>query len=84
MNRRSLKQRLLRSRIALRQTLSNILDINRKRKALQGLEDAQPHQVKLDDELRILNQLASTQATLVKRYENDLAHSHQDTAKAAS
>lgn len=73
MNRRSLKQRLLRNRIALKQTLNRILDINRKRKVLNESVEYQEHSAKLEDELRVLNQLASNQASLVRKYEQDLA-----------
>lgn len=73
MNRRSLKQRLLRTRIALKQTLNRILDINRKRKVLNDLVEYQDHSAKLEGELRVLNQLASNQANLVRKYEKDLA-----------
>ncbi len=73
MNRRSLKQRLLRTRIALKQTLNRILDINRKRKALSELVEFKEHSAKLEDELKVLNNLASSQANLVRKYENDLA-----------
>lgn len=73
MNRRSLKQRLLRTRIALKQTLNRILDINRKRKALSELVEFKEHSAKLEDELKVLNHLASNQANLVRKYENDLA-----------
>lgn len=73
MNQRSLKQRLLRTRIALKQTLNRILDINKKRKVLNALVDYQEHSAKLEDELRVLNQLAFNQASLVRKYEKDLA-----------
>ena len=73
MNRRSLKQRLLRTRIALKQTLTRILDINKKRKALNELVELQEHSDKLEDELKVLNQLAFNQANLVRRYEKELA-----------
>ena len=73
MNRRSLKQRLLRTRIALKQTLNRILDINRKRKVLNEFIEFQEQSAQLEDELRVLNQLASNQASLVRKYENDLA-----------
>ena len=73
MNSRSLKQRLLRTRIALKQTLNRILDINRKRKALNELVEFKEHSAKLEDELKVLNHLASNQASLVRKYENDLA-----------
>ncbi|MEL6655141.1 MAG: hypothetical protein AAFP77_23580 [Bacteroidota bacterium] len=73
MNRRSLKQRLLRTRIALKQTLTRILDINKKRKVLNELVELQEHSEKLEDELKVLNQLAFNQANLVRRYEKELA-----------
>ena len=73
MNRRSLKQRLLRTRIALKQTLTRILDINKKRKVLNELVELQAHSEKLEDELKVLNQLAFNQANLVRRYEKELA-----------
>ena len=73
MKRRSLKQRLLRTRIALKQTLTRILDINKKRKVLNELVELQAHSEKLEDELKVLNQLAFNQANLVRRYEKELA-----------
>lgn len=73
MNRRSIKQRLLRTRVSLRQTLSRILDINRKRKVLSHLQESEIYSSKLEDELRMLNNLASSQANLVRKYEKDLS-----------
>jgi len=73
MNYRSLKQRLLRTRISLTQTLQRILDINRKRKVLSHLNEIENKTVQLEEELRILNQLAFNQASLVRKYEKDLA-----------
>jgi adenylate cyclase class IV len=73
MNHRSLKQRLLRTRISLKQTLQRILDINRKRKILNRLNEFENQTVQLEEELRILNQLAFNQASLVKKYEKNLA-----------
>jgi len=49
------------------------LDINRKRKALNELVEFKEHSAKLEDELKVLNHLASNQASLVRKYENDLA-----------
>lgn len=49
------------------------MDINRKRKALNNLVEYEEHSAKLEDELRVLNQLASNQASLVRKYEHDLA-----------
>ena len=72
MNRRSLKQRLLKTRFALTQTLTRILDINRKRKALNELTEFREHSAKLEEELKILNNLASHQAGLMKKYEKDI------------
>jgi hypothetical protein len=72
-NRRSVKQRLLRTRISLKQTLNRILDINRKRKVLNHLHESDAFTTKLEDELRMLNNLASSQANLVRKYESDLA-----------
>jgi hypothetical protein len=72
-SRRSIKQRLLRTRISLKQTLNRILDINRKRKVLNHLQESEAYAAKLEDELRMLNNLASSQASLVRKYESDLA-----------
>ncbi|MEL7222264.1 MAG: hypothetical protein AAGJ93_13150 [Bacteroidota bacterium] len=73
MNRRSIKQRLLRTRISLKQTLNRILDINRKRKVLNHLQESEAYTAQLENELRMLNNLASSQANLVRKYETDLA-----------
>lgn len=72
MNLRSLKQRLLKTRFALTQTLNRILDINRKRKALNELVEFKEHSAKLEDELKVLNHLVSSQASLVRKYEKDI------------
>lgn len=70
---RSLKRRLLRSRIALNNTIHTILNINKKRKNLQFKEDARQEQDKLNEELKLLNKLATHQQLLIKKYERDLS-----------
>jgi hypothetical protein len=70
---RSLKRRLLRSRIALNQTIHTILNINKKRKNLQFQEDTRQEQDKLNEELKLLNKLAVHQQLLIKKYERELS-----------
>ncbi|MEZ4985772.1 MAG: hypothetical protein R2795_12190 [Saprospiraceae bacterium] len=73
MDAKFLKQRLLRARYALNQTLHNILNINRKRKILNESKEFQNEIIRLDDELKVLNRLATTQVTLIKKYEKHKA-----------
>ncbi len=70
---RSLMRKLIRTRNALGQTIEKILDINRRRKTLDLIGRRSTAEAKLNEELRILNQIASQQAQLVKKYESDLA-----------
>lgn len=70
---RSLKRRLLRSRIALNNTIHTILNINKKRKNLQYTKDSRSEESKLNEELKILNKLAAQQQTLVQKYEKELS-----------
>jgi hypothetical protein len=65
----SLKLRLDRARTALRQTLQNILDINKKRKSLPSGEEGR----QLKHRLRLLNKMAETHALLVRLYERRMA-----------
>ena len=65
-------RKLSRTRIALEKTIEKILDINRRRKSLD-LIGRPVNEAKLNEELRILNQIASQQAQLVRKYESDLA-----------
>jgi hypothetical protein len=65
----SLKLRLDRARTALRQTLQNILDINKKRKSLPSSEE----EPQLKHRLRLLNKMAETHALLVRLYERRMA-----------
>lgn len=74
MERRSIKRKLLRARIALVQTIDRILDINRRRKHLTALYNATDYEAKLAEELKLLNSLATHQAKLVHKYEADLAY----------
>mgnify|MGYP001546093200 FL=1 len=70
---RSLKRRLLRSRIALNNTIHTILNINKKRKNLQYTKDSRSEENKLNEELKLLNKLAAQQQTLVQKYEKELS-----------
>ena len=73
MTSRSIKQKLMRAKISLSQTIQKILDINRKRKFLGAFRSArQEKEEALNEELRVLNKLAEQQALLVRRYENAL------------
>ncbi len=68
----SLIQRLSQTRESLGKTLNRILDINRKRKELNFSQEQESIQDSLEQELRVLNQVASNQAHLVKKYETKL------------
>lgn len=70
----SVTKRLSQTRESLRKTLNRILDINRKRKVLKHLKEPKQdvHQ-SLEDELNVLNHVATNQAQLVKKYETRLA-----------
>lgn len=76
MSQKSIKRRLLRTRISLKQTLRQILNINRKRKVLNTSPEYEQYTAKLQEELRMLNHLAENQASLVRKYEHDLAVSN--------
>ena len=73
MKERSIKRKLLRTRIALGQTVDRILDINRRRKHLVLLSNREEREEKLNEELRVLNQIANQQAQMVRKYETDLS-----------
>lgn len=67
-------QRLSQTRESLGKTLSRILDINRKRKELNHhFKEQKEIEELLEEELKVLNQVASNQAHLVKKYETKLA-----------
>lgn len=71
----SAKERLTQTRASLKKTLNRILDINRKRKVLKHLKEEPKKDVhqSLEDELNVLNHVATNQAQLVKKYETRLA-----------
>ena len=67
--RRNLKYKYLKTKIALSQTIQQLLDINRKRKFFR--EDPQK-ELELNEELRVLNATAEMQARSLKSYEESL------------
>ena len=69
---RSIKRKLVKARIALNQTVQKILDINRKRKNLTFLENANIQRQHLETELRVLNKIAEQQVGMIKKYESVL------------
>ncbi len=69
----SVTERLSRTRESLKKTLNRILDINRKRKVLKHMEEQEEVQQSLEEELNVLNHVATNQAQLVKKYETRLA-----------
>ena len=72
MNRKSIKRRWLKTKIALNDTIQKILDINRKRKHLASIPEETQVAGNLGDELKLLNALADQQAKLLKRYEEKI------------
>ena len=66
---RNLKYKYLKTKIALSQTIQQLLDINRKRKFFR--EDPQKES-ELNEELRVLNATAEMQARSLKSYEESL------------
>lgn len=73
MTKTSMKRRLIRTRIALHQTIQKILDVNRSRKRLSFLDNPAQKEERLNEELRVLNKLAKQQALLVQHYESVLS-----------
>ncbi len=74
-----IKKKWLETKIALSQTIQNILDLNHKKKYLSFLkkrkaEDAIEKEKALEEELRVLNKIAAQQAKMLKKYEAVLAH----------
>ena len=67
--RRNLKYKYLKTKIALSQTIQQLLDINRKRKFFR--EDPEREQ-ELNEELKVLNATAEIQARSLKSYEESL------------
>lgn len=73
MIKKSMNLRLIRTRIALNQTIKKILDVNRNRKQLSYTDDPVKHEETLNRELRVLNKMAKQQAQLVQHYESVLS-----------
>ena len=73
MKKRSLMQRLSQTKESLGKTLNRILDINRKRKVLNHFKEQESIQNSLEEELKVLNQVATNQAHLVRKYETKLS-----------
>lgn len=67
----SLKRKWLKTKISLHQTVQKILDINRRRKELSS-QQVRDHEEKLQEELKVLNRLADTQARLLRKYEDEI------------
>lgn len=74
MVKRSIKRKLVKARIILNQTIQKILEINRNRKRLRYLKNAQLKEADLNQELKILNKIAAQQARLIRHYEDTLSH----------
>jgi len=72
MNKRSVKRRLIKARIALNHTIQKILDINRNRKRLTYSRRSGKREDIFNEELRVLNKMAENQARLVRHYEHTL------------
>lgn len=69
-----IKKKWLETKIALSQTIQNILDLNHKKKYLSFLEKKKEEVVieredALNEELRVLNKIAAQQAKMLKKYE---------------
>jgi len=69
---RSIKRRLIRTKIRLNQTIQQILEINRNRKRLPYHQNAAVVKEDLEEKLKVLNRTAEQQAKLIKHYESQL------------
>lgn len=74
-----IKKKWLETKIALSQTIQNILDLNHKKKYLSFLKKKKAEVVvdkeaALEEELRVLNKIAAQQAKMLKKYEAVLEH----------
>lgn len=69
---RTIIKKMLNAKKALNHTIQKILDINRQRKKRLHYENEWQNQQSSDDELRLLNKMAATQARIVQHYENML------------
>lgn len=73
----TMKRRLLRARITLNQTIQKILEINRRKKGLPHVPNAQQEQAVIYEELKVLNKIAEHQAKLIRHYEVTLQAAKQ-------
>jgi len=69
---RTIIKKMLNAKKALNQTIQKILEINRKRKQRLLFENELQKQQKFNDELRLLNKMAASQARIVQHYESML------------
>ncbi|MEN0004895.1 MAG: hypothetical protein AAF798_12150 [Bacteroidota bacterium] len=69
---RSIKRKLIKAKITLNNAIQHILDINRNRKGLRYLDDADQKQDALNEELKVLNKIVAYQAKLIRKYEDTL------------
>lgn len=84
MQKRSLKRKWLKTKIALSQTIHHILDINRHRKKLASAAiNTEAAEQRLSEELKMLNKIADQQARLLERYEMALGYVPQPQSVAS-
>ena len=69
---RSMKRKLIRTRIRLNQTIQKILEINQKKKKLAYHPDVELAKQNIEEELKVLNRTAEQQARMIKIYEAKL------------
>ena len=67
--RKQLKYKYLKTKIALSQTIQQLLDINRKRRFFR--EDPK-RETELNEELKVLNATAEIQARTLKNYQESI------------
>lgn len=77
----STKRRLFHAKLKLQETIRNILEINRKKKALANVKNAKEQRLAIQTKLKVLNKVAEQQAKLVRIYERSLPElEKRDTA----
>ena len=77
------KRKLLRTRIALRQTVYRIFRINRERRKIPYSSDPAAREQRINEELKVLNKIAEKQAALVKLYEHEIETAAADEPQPA-
>lgn len=82
MTTRSLKRKWLKTQIALRQTIQQILTINRKRRQIPHSKNRDVKRRQLEEELRVLNAIADNQARVLRTYEQKLVDRPIETEDA--